>query len=66
MEVINKMVDNSIMDMSAWSKVIRDVTKHAEGFVQKMDEGGYSQPSTPELHRKAVAKRKKRKRGGHK
>lgn len=49
------------------SVTIANVVKNFDDFHRQMGQGGgYSQPSTPDLHRKAVAKRKKRKKGGHK
>lgn len=66
MEVINKMVDNAVMDISAWSKVINEASKSLDGLNQSMGSTGHSRPSTAALHRKAVVKRKKKKRGGHK
>lgn len=51
MQEINQAVDKTIMD--------------TRGFIQAL-EVNLPKPPSPELHRKAVAKRKKRKNGGHK
>lgn len=49
------------------SITVMNAVKNFDDFYQQMGaEGGYSLPSTPDLHKKAVAKRKKRKKGGHK
>ena len=69
MQEINEAVDEAILARSGFMQGINaSVNKAASslnGFIQVL-ENNPVKPPAPHLHRKAVAKRKKRKNGGHK
>jgi hypothetical protein len=69
MQEINAVVDQTALALSgfrhAFETSAKETSKAMSGFIQSMEKNPV-QPMSPDLHRKAVAKRKKQKRGGHK